>query len=76
MQELLTNVKVGKRYVCLDGAIILADAERIEFSGWHSRHTLPYVPQVAALKDNRVVRNVLSNAEYWQASALAVWRSA
>jgi hypothetical protein len=71
MKELLADVKVGGRYVCLDGAIIPVEAHGINFDGWHSHHHLPYVPQVAALKDKSVIQQVLSNVDYWVESALA-----
>jgi hypothetical protein len=71
MKELLADIEVGGQYICLDGAFIPVEADAIDFTGWHSRHNLPYVPQVAALKDKSVVQQVLSNVEYWQASALA-----
>ena len=39
--------------------------------GWHSRHELPFVPQVAALTDPEVVESILSNPEYWHETQLA-----
>src|SRR4051794_39312237 len=41
MKELLADVRVGERYVCLDGLINPADATSVRFEGWHSRHDLP-----------------------------------
>ena len=70
MRELLAEVKVGTKYVCLDGAIIPADAGAVQFEGWHSRHDLDFVPQVAALEDRSVLKNLLSNVRYWRANAL------
>jgi hypothetical protein len=70
MQQILADVEVGKRYVCLDGAIIPADAGAIQFEGWHSRHDLDFVPQVAALKDPAVRTEILSSTKYWEANAL------
>lgn len=70
MKELLAEVKVGAKYVCLDGAIIPADAGVIQFEGWHSRHDLDFVPQVAALDDRSIVKDLLSNVKYWLANAL------
>jgi hypothetical protein len=70
MKELLADVEVGGRYVCLDWTVIPVEAAAIRFDGLHSHHDLDYVPQVAALKKRSIVKNVLSNIEYWQNSAL------
>ena len=70
MQALLSKVKVGKQYVCLDGYIIPTDAPRMRFRGWHSEHDLEFVPQVAALDDYFVMENILSSVEYWQSRAI------
>lgn len=72
MRELLAEVKVGGRYVCLDGTIIPVEITAIRFDGWHSHHDLGYVPQVAALADPSIVQQVLSNTEYWRGRALEV----
>jgi hypothetical protein len=71
MKELLAEVEVGKKYVCLDGAIIPADADAVQFEGWHSRHDLDFVPQVAALEDRSVITDLLSSTKYWRANARA-----
>jgi hypothetical protein len=70
MKELLADVEAGKDYVCLDGTIIPADAAGIEFEGWHSRHDLEYLPQVAALKKPSIVDKVLANPDYWRSNAV------
>jgi hypothetical protein len=70
MKELLADVKVGTTYVWLDGAIIPADAGAVHFEGWHSRHDLDFVPQVAALDDRSVLTDVLSSTDYWRANAI------
>jgi hypothetical protein len=62
-------VKVGIKYICLDGAIIPADAGAVQFEGWHSRHDLDFVPQVAALEDRSVITDLLSSSKYWRANA-------
>jgi hypothetical protein len=71
MQELLADVKLGGQYVCLDGLIIPTDAPGIRFEGWHSRHDLEFVPQVAALGERTVIDNLLANREYWLSTAIA-----
>lgn len=71
MKELLADVKVGGKYVCLDGVIIPAQAAKIRFDGWHCHHDLAYVPQAAALKDRSIVEEVLSNREYWKGNVLS-----
>jgi hypothetical protein len=70
MKALLSKVKVGKQYVCLDGLIIPTDASDVRFRGWHSEHELEFVPQVAALDDNSVMENILSSVEYWRTRAI------
>jgi hypothetical protein len=70
MKDLLSEVRVGEQYVCLDGLIIPTNATSVRFEGWHSRHDLPFVPQVQALRDRSVVSSLLSNPEYWQSAAL------
>lgn len=68
---MIEDLEPGDRVVVLDGTIIPADHEGpVEFEGWHSRHKLPWVPQVQALKDPRIEEEVLSNPEYWQAGEL------
>jgi hypothetical protein len=69
MKELLADVRVGQRYVCLDGLFISADATSIQFAGWHSRHDLPFVPHVKALGDRSVLSSILGSQAYWQRTA-------
>ena len=70
MQELLADVEVGERYVCLDGFFIPADVAGVEFDGWHAAHDFDYIPQVAALDDPSIIESVLANVDYWQANAI------
>ncbi len=70
MQELLADVEVGKKYVCLDGAIIPADVDELDIEGWHSHHEFAFVPQVAALTDRSIIDNYLANREYWLKTAI------
>lgn len=79
MQELLADVKVGTKYVWLDGAIVPVDAGAVQFEGWRARHDLDFVPQVAALEDRSVIDDLLSSTEYWRAHETALvqrrWRA-
>lgn len=70
MQELLSDVEVGGRYVCLDGLFIPVDAAGVEFEGWHSRHDFDFIPQVAALNDPSIIDSILANQAYWQENAV------
>jgi hypothetical protein len=74
MKKLMTHVAVGRRYVYFDGAIIPCDSDRLQFDGRHSLHDLPYVPQVAAINDESVLPEVLTNEEYWQGSKRPWWK--
>ena len=65
MKVILKGIRVGGRYVILDGWIIDVDAESVGIEGWHSVHQLPFVPQVKALKDQVVLRDILANERYW-----------
>ncbi|MCA9035352.1 MAG: hypothetical protein KDA91_09485 [Planctomycetaceae bacterium] len=70
MQELLECVEVGETYVYLDGAVIPADVDGVEFEGWHSLHKLDMLPQVEAIQNPSIVDDVLANKEYWMQTAL------
>jgi len=70
MKELLSDVRVGEQYVCLDGMIIPVRAHAVRFEGWHSVHDLASVPQVAALRDPTLIESVLGNREYWERTAI------
>lgn len=65
MQATLSRIEPGNRYVYLEGEIIAADAPGVHCDGWHARHDLDFVPQIAALDDLSVVENVLCNPSYW-----------
>jgi hypothetical protein len=65
MKEILADVKVGEQYVILDGTVFRTDSRDVEFGGWHSHHRLTRLPQVDALEDETVLKNVLSNKQYW-----------
>jgi hypothetical protein len=69
MKGLLTEVRVGEEYVCFDGLIIPTAAASICFEGWHSRHDLVFVPQVAALRDPSLLTSLLCNHSYWDRTA-------
>ena len=70
MKELLRDVNPGEEYVCLDGMIIPTTATSVCFEGWHSRHDLPFVPQVAALQEPSVLDSTLGDRDYWERSAV------
>ena len=66
IQWMTEDLEVGDRVVVLDGMIIPADHEGpIEFEGWHSRHSLPWVPHVQALTHPEVEQEILSSQDYW-----------
>jgi hypothetical protein len=73
MQGMFADVEVGGTYVCLDGRVISVGASRVAFDGWHSRHAFDFVPQVRALTDVRVRKDVLSSRAYWRRTALRRW---
>lgn len=70
MPLLLEDVRPGGVYVYFDGWVIPATAEGIHIEGWHSRHDLDYVPQVAALRDPEIGESPLSSRDYWQSRAI------
>jgi hypothetical protein len=70
MKILLKGVKPGERYVYLDGWVIPTAAKSVRIEGWHSRHDLDFVPQVAALDDPKVRIELLASEEYWLSTAL------
>jgi hypothetical protein len=70
MKELLGDVEVGREYVYLDGLILSTAELRLEFEGWHSRHSLPFVPHVAAVNDREVLACVLGSRVYWLRTAV------
>ncbi len=51
MRALLAGVRVGRRYVYVNGVVAPADAVAVHFTGRHAGHDLDFVPQVEALKD-------------------------
>ena len=70
MSVILKDIQPGKEYVIFDGWVIPTDEEALLFDGWHSRHDLTFVPQVRALHDETIGRELLSNINYWQATRL------
>jgi len=70
MQEILQDVKVGKRYVILDGTVFSADSKAVEFDGWHAHHRFDVLPQLKALHDQSILETTLGSRHYWQANAL------
>lgn len=70
MQYFLEDVEPGVEYVCLDGAVIPTDVTELEFTGWHARHELDFLPQVRALDDPTIVDSLLANVDYWESRAV------
>lgn len=70
MKEILADVRVGKRYVIIDGSVIRADAANFKFDGWAAHHEFAEVPQMRALADKAVLEESLGNREYWFSNAL------
>lgn len=66
MQILLKNVRPGRVYVYFDGFFVDADAAGIQCDGSHARHDLSFVPQVQAMTDPNVEKQILSNRAYWE----------
>jgi hypothetical protein len=71
MKQLLADIQVGEEYVYLDGFFIPKNATAIEVEGWHARHDLPYVPQVAAMSDRAIVSKILADRAYWDSGKIA-----
>jgi len=70
MKVILKGVEPGMKYVALDGWVIDATAKSVRIEGWHAMHDLDYVPQVKALQDKDVIRNILGNRQYWNERAI------
>jgi hypothetical protein len=66
MKILLKGIKLGEIYAYLDGYVIPTTADSVTVEGWHARHNLDFVPQVAAMHDPRVRNDILGSREYWQ----------
>ena len=70
MPAFLRGARVGQQYVYFDGVLIPVEANRITLKGIHSSHDLAVVPQVEAVRDSIIVRDLLSNPRYWDETAL------
>jgi hypothetical protein len=70
MGTLLKAVEVGREYVYLDGFFIDTETVPLKFDGWHSRHDLPWLPQVQAVDDATVIADTVGSEEYWQDTAI------
>jgi hypothetical protein len=66
MKILLKDIRPGETYVYFDGYVIPTAAQWLGIEGWHARHELEFVPQVAARTDPKVDEDLLSSREYWQ----------
>jgi hypothetical protein len=69
MKILLKDIQPGRQYVYFDGWVIPTTAKSVHIIGWHSWHALEFVPQVAALNDPEIRRELLSSREYWLSTA-------
>jgi hypothetical protein len=67
---LLKGIEPGQLYVYFDGWVFPTTAEGIQAEGWHSKHDLDLVPQVAALDNPEVLASLLSSKEYWMSTAV------
>ncbi len=65
LRQAMAHVEVGKLYVNFDQRVVAADASALKLVGQIGSHDLPYVPQVRALTDPNVQRDVLTNRRYW-----------
>jgi hypothetical protein len=70
MKILLNDIRPGETYVYFDGYVIATAAQALSIEGWHARHDLEFVPQVAALTDPTVDEGLLSSREYWQCNRI------
>ena len=70
MKTLLKGIKAGEKYVYLDGYVIPATADGLTIEGWHSRHDLDFIPQVAALTDMTVRDGLLCSRDYWMSNCV------
>ena len=66
MKILTKDLKVGKQYAYIDGWVFATDRQNLKFDGWHARHDLSGVPQLAGLKDRELLVRTLESKEYWQ----------
>jgi hypothetical protein len=70
MKEILADVRVGERYVIIDGSVIPSDSTDLDFDGWAAHHKFKELPQVRALADKTILEEQLSNRSYWSNNAL------
>jgi hypothetical protein len=70
MKIITAGVKVGERYVIIDGFVLPADARHVAFDGWHAHHEFEIIPQVQALEDRSILDAKLGNRRYWTENAL------
>jgi hypothetical protein len=69
MGVLLEGIEPGREYVYLDGFFIDVDSGPLRFDGWHSRHDLPWVPQMRAVEDPTAIHDTIGSQEYWAQTA-------
>ena len=66
MKSLLTDIKLDKQYVYLDGEIFPTDARDIKFTGIYGQHKFSLLPQVLAMKDPGILASTLKSISYWK----------
>ncbi|MGF1582981.1 MAG: hypothetical protein ACFCD0_26980 [Gemmataceae bacterium] len=70
MQMHLEELDPDQEYVYFDSWFLSTKASSVRLEGLHSQHALPYVPQVAALKDASIRSKILENKDYWMQTAV------
>lgn len=70
MQILLAEIRAGEQYVYFDGSVFAVTEPGVDLMGWHSRHQLDFIPQVAALRDPEIRTGILASPDYWRSTAL------
>lgn len=65
LEWFLEEIEPGRQYVYLDGVVIPADADGVEFEGLYAKHDLCVVPQSEGLSDPSIVDELLGNSKYW-----------
>lgn len=70
MQILLEEIRSGEQYVYFDGSVFATSEPGVDLMGWHSRHRLDFIPQVAALQDPEIRTRLLASPDYWHSTAL------
>ena len=70
MEIFLVDIRIGERYIYLDGRLFPMDVRGIRFEGLFARHDLSSPPQVLAIGDLEVLNSTLAIPSYWRERAL------